>query len=80
MSSGSDRFVHVDPYTVVDPEQVDGLSFRRGIVTLHLRSGRAMHVTTKYDDRGVDWAIAETLAALYPAPSDTPPPPPFVLD
>lgn len=87
MSSGSDRFVHLGTAAVVDPEQVDGLSFRRGEVTIHLRSGRAIYVKTKYgevehgEDGGAEWAIAEVLAMLWPAEPETPrPDPPVVLD
>lgn len=77
MVSGADRFIPLDKHGVIDPEQVDGIECRRGTVTLHLRSGRAMYVVTNHvEPNEAEWAIAEVMAMLYPAPPDPPQPKP----
>lgn len=58
------EFQWANEVSLVDSEQVDAITYARGTVTLHLRSGRAVYVVVP--GLSNETAIAAVRKALWP--------------
>lgn len=65
-----DPLVEVDDFNLTNPAHVEGLSYRRGTVTIHLASGNRQYVWKGYDDADAAKAIAEVRRVLWPSGAD----------